>query len=65
VTIEQKVKLFKERHTLHMGAYGDLDTNFHVPLFFSLCEIFGCFAILNDASFFHIERFWLSERKIR
>jgi hypothetical protein len=53
VTIEQKVKLFKERHILRMGAYGDLDTNCHVPLFLSLCEIFGCFAIMNNASFFY------------
>jgi hypothetical protein len=63
VTIEQKVKVFREKHTLHMGSYGDLDTNCHVPLFLSLCEIFGCSPILNDASFFYIERFWLSEKK--
>jgi hypothetical protein len=25
----------------------------------------GCSAILNNASFFYIERFWLSERKRR
>jgi hypothetical protein len=65
VTIEQKIKVFRERHTLHMGAYGDLDINCHVPLFLSLCEILGCSAILNNASFFYIERFWLSERKRR
>ncbi len=63
VTIEQKVKVFREKHTLHMGAYGDLDTN--CPIFFSLCEIFGCSPILNDASFFYIKRFWLSEQKKR
>jgi hypothetical protein len=63
VTIEQKVEVFKERHTLHIGAYGDLDTNCHVPLFFSLFEILGCSIILNDASFFYIERLWLLEKK--
>jgi len=65
VTIEQKVKVFREKHTLHMGAYGDLDTNCFVPLFLFLCEIFSCSPILNDANFFYIERFWLSKRKRR
>jgi len=46
-----------------MEAYGDFDTNCHVPLFLSLCEILGCFAILNDVSFFYIEIFWLLEKK--
>jgi hypothetical protein len=65
VTIEQKVKVFRKKHTLHMGAYGDLDTNCPIPLFFFLYEIFGYCPILNDVSFFHIKRFWLSKRKRR
>jgi hypothetical protein len=32
-------------------------------LFFPLFEIFGCYAILNDASFFYIEKLWLLEKK--
>jgi hypothetical protein len=50
VTIEQEVEVFKERRTLHMGTYGDLDTNCHVSLFLPLFENFGCSAILNDIS---------------
>ncbi len=28
-----KVEVFRERYTLHVGAYGDLDTNCPAPLF--------------------------------
>jgi hypothetical protein len=48
-----------------MVAYGDLDTNCLVPLILSLCEIFGCSPILNNASCFYIEKFGYQKKKVK
>jgi len=34
-----KVEVFKEKHTLHMGVYGDFDINCLAPLLFFFCKI--------------------------